>query len=515
MISRARSRHSRCGLVAIAFELLLGGAQITVTGTGAYFMIRGNMEWRDAQRELAAAGYSLKIEDLTRAAVPDAENFGATPALRGVLSSEREQLPGTKAKLARLQALNPLPNALRVNQKFKVPDETMTPPVDWKTWREWLANPLQWAVPEAETDDAKAVDAALAAREPELVGELRRAARRPRAQLLPRESQRLRDFAGSGELAPRSPQFSQLLLPYRFFLLQIEAGLAAGRQNAIADDLPVLISLAKLPRTESSWLGLLVSKTMDYPLGTAALEWMKSRRASAADLALIQNHLSGAYTARALRNGLNQELWLLVRLAGRMVEQGGDFSMFGMLMEQPELTPLEQARSAAVARVILPGNLARGVRHFLNNAEFLNRDDWAGLLAEAERFKADQERVPRLMRARTVFADGAYLGFSALFQKIAVREFRLRLLITACALERWRLEGKDMPDSLEDLPERLLPEVPRDIDGQPIRYRPAPEGFVVWSVGLNLEDDWHGAPPPDEARDQEPRDQADWQVRVP
>jgi len=47
------------------------------------------------------------------------------------------------------------------------------------------------------------------------------------------------------------------------------------------------------------------------------------------------------------------------------------------------------------------------------------------------------------------------------------------------------------------------------------RTQPNAEGFVVWSVGWNLQDDWRGSRPPDDARDKERRDQADWQIRVP
>ncbi len=515
MISGARSRHSRRGLVAVAFELLLGGAQITATGTGAWFMIRGNMEWRAAQRELAAAGYSLEIQDLTRAAVPDAENFGATPALNGIAARPEEHSPEIKAKLKRLEeVLDPAPSSVRPTGLSKKPDISMSRPIDWKAWRAWLAGPRQWKVPKHEPDDAKAVAAALATQEPALVEELLRAARRPRAQFLPGESQRIAQSLRRGDLLPDlfNPGLATLLGPCRFFRLHVEAAHAAGQAELISQYLPVMISLAKMPRTESSMLGQMVATTLNKLLAFDAVEWIRASRVSAADLSLIQEALAGYDGTAALRQALHVELWFFTRVASGLMEKGGDFPTFS---RDRKLNELETARSAAIARIIMPANTAVVARQFLKNAAFLKRDDWAGLLAEAERFKTVHDSRGWLLNYPTILADDNILGFAAIHRNFAEAEFHRRLAVAACALERWRLEGKDMPDTLEDLPERLLPEVPRDIDGKPIRYRPTPEGFVVWSVGLNLQDDWHGAPPPDEARDKEPRDQADWQVRVP
>ena len=69
----------------------------------------------------------------------------------------------------------------------------------------------------------------------------------------------------------------------------------------------------------------------------------------------------------------------------------------------------------------------------------------------------------------------------------AVNQVRLALAHTALAVERWRLahEGR-LPENLAELVPAYLPAVPADpFDDQPIRFKHLPQGFVVYSVGLD------------------------------
>lgn len=66
-------------------------------------------------------------------------------------------------------------------------------------------------------------------------------------------------------------------------------------------------------------------------------------------------------------------------------------------------------------------------------------------------------------------------------------EARLSALKVAIALERFRLahEGK-IPATLNELIPDYLPEVPRDIfDGQPLRFKNLPRGYVLYSLGAD------------------------------
>jgi hypothetical protein len=82
---------------------------------------------------------------------------------------------------------------------------------------------------------------------------------------------------------------------------------------------------------------------------------------------------------------------------------------------------------------------------------------------------------------------------------------QLRCALAALAVERYRLARDAWPASLDDLvAAKLLTAVPIDpYDGKPLRYRPTPDGMVVFSIGQ----DGHGngaaldADPPTAAAD--------------
>ncbi len=87
----------------------------------------------------------------------------------------------------------------------------------------------------------------------------------------------------------------------------------------------------------------------------------------------------------------------------------------------------------------------------------------------------------------------AHLGVYGV-DKILKAQFGIDAVRVACALERYRLENKKYPDSLEDLGE-LFPkeELPRDcIDGEVLRYRTTDTGYLLWSVGWDKKDNGGG-----------------------
>jgi len=61
----------------------------------------------------------------------------------------------------------------------------------------------------------------------------------------------------------------------------------------------------------------------------------------------------------------------------------------------------------------------------------------------------------------------------------------------ACALERHRLANGEFPTTLDALVPKLMAKLPHDVvTGEPLKYRRTDGGgFVLYSVGLNTEDD--------------------------
>ena len=63
-------------------------------------------------------------------------------------------------------------------------------------------------------------------------------------------------------------------------------------------------------------------------------------------------------------------------------------------------------------------------------------------------------------------------------------------ILVAIAAHRHRLEHGEWPDSLENLADDLLPLVPADVcNGQALKYKLSEDGFIVYSTGIDGDDD--------------------------
>jgi hypothetical protein len=78
---------------------------------------------------------------------------------------------------------------------------------------------------------------------------------------------------------------------------------------------------------------------------------------------------------------------------------------------------------------------------------------------------------------------------------------RVRAAILALAVERWRIAGNGrLPGSIAELVPRFIPAIPADpFDGKPLRYRKLPNGYMIFSDGENLTEDWADPAPAWEA----------------
>jgi len=73
---------------------------------------------------------------------------------------------------------------------------------------------------------------------------------------------------------------------------------------------------------------------------------------------------------------------------------------------------------------------------------------------------------------------------------------RVNMARMAIAIQHLRLEGGDIPNDWDDMPDELASTWPLDpFSGQPLRYKRIDEGFVIYSVGVNFADDGGYGPP--------------------
>ena len=61
----------------------------------------------------------------------------------------------------------------------------------------------------------------------------------------------------------------------------------------------------------------------------------------------------------------------------------------------------------------------------------------------------------------------------------------------ALAVERYRLKEGEYPERLSDIVPKFIEQIPKDpFDGNDLRYKKLPDGFVVYSIGADGIDNW-------------------------
>jgi hypothetical protein len=101
--------------------------------------------------------------------------------------------------------------------------------------------------------------------------------------------------------------------------------------------------------------------------------------------------------------------------------------------------------------------------------------------------------IPAAKDCPTLF-EGMCGGGGSIFELLPFTYGRrlalLRSGMTAIAAERYHRAFNSWPDQLDDLVPCYLSRVPTDpLDGQPLRYKPLSDSVVIYSVGLDREDD--------------------------
>ena len=80
--------------------------------------------------------------------------------------------------------------------------------------------------------------------------------------------------------------------------------------------------------------------------------------------------------------------------------------------------------------------------------------------------------------------------FPGMLRNTFSQQTKLTQLMVACALERHRLVSGVLPEELDELVPHYIEEVPIDVfSGQGLHYLRDGDGYVIWSVGWDGEND--------------------------
>ena len=146
----------------------------------------------------------------------------------------------------------------------------------------------------------------------------------------------------------------------------------------------------------------------------------------------------------------------------------------------------EQEKSL-MRKLIISRMLGFNSRHALDHIDLMQKSIDALELPDPDRFKAFEavrQSVPKNNK------QGRYIIREVLILEREIeRQARARLILTALAVERYRLAEGNLPKSLDNLIPAYMETVPEDpFDGENLRYRKLKTGFVVYSVNKDLSD---------------------------
>ena len=285
-------------------------------------------------------------------------------------------------------------------------------------------------------------------------------------------------------LWPHIPALQNLL---RLVQLRALAELVEGQTDAALADTRLALRLAETMKDEP----LLILQLKNAALLEAALqplwEGLVRRQWSDTQLQQFEQDLAQVDLLRGLEQALRSERnWAL---------------------SHADL-PSQNARAAQSLRgqFTLPEHNSRSVfsGYFNGNKAIMGQvlDEWLRPMVQAQEHRVEPRRIREALtmsqaKAGLTIYYGRHLaalllpavakgsiGVSA--RQAAVDQARL-----ACALERYRLRHRTLPETLGVLVPEFLERLPHDlVTGQPMKYRRGSEsGFTLYSVGINEQDD--------------------------
>lgn len=433
------------GKILLVLVLLVVGGYYFENWRGA----RALQSEKDLMRE---KGIAVDWRDLLRGPVPDAENFGSVPVLKGLASASGDsppQVPGLES----LQW-----DAIR----FSLPGT----PEAWQALRQKLPDSKFFTPPSIETNDVRAVFIALDKMEP-VLAELESAATRPVAMFTPSPRERYAAATGSVLIWPGSSPPLQGITR----LLEIRAS-AALELNEAGEALRMIRILRRMYEAAQQ----LDNGHPANPFITALIGeglrrhlWNEAQLDELLRLLSISDY-SAAITGIYLR-------FMLQDYDGTFADWTSAFPAMSGNWWHFRATPagwkdLGRAEILRVTRerLILPVR-EHGLAALVNGKGGVRKTDHSSM---------------------NIWPASVIVEFSKEIRlPILVGEMNRRLLILSLAAERHRLKTGQFPQKIQDILTALPPDQQSDLDGQPLRMEVRKNSKILsfYSVGENMRDD--------------------------
>jgi hypothetical protein len=364
-------------------------------------------------------------------------------------------------------------------------------PTDLKAWADWMRKEGTYPVPSGSGNPARDVLAGLSKHEA-VFGELVPGLGRPEARWTP--EWKSRELPENLFLIAVPQYQTAQALGTSLSLQSIAAGRAGDPAKAHRDILAEL-RLARASLEDPFLIGVLVGYVQQTNAVGDIWELCDAHAGSAEDFRKLQLELSRFDSREAVLHAFRGEMAISTETLVWMKRAGGS-----SFLEAISVVNFPAQRPGLFARLLwsaVPGgwmdmNLATIVDLEFNHIIKPLRDD--GLRAALNEGGAVEAELKKRQKSKQLDSIIACMMLPASTHVISRAAYVGALnsqAIIACALERWYLEHKSYPDSLDELKRAGEPSLPGDPLGNgPMHYRKTADGrYALWSVGFDGKDD--------------------------
>lgn len=452
---------------------------------------RGRRVWNEVRQKLEDAGEPVAAQDLVARVphVPDAENFGAIEALKGIaMVVEDDPDKGEPGRIReRLQAVN-------VHAHFGEPRSGYQTPKagNYRVGRKW--NFEAWAAylldeaafKEAEVQrDAKAIVGKFLESHEDLFAELDSANGRAKAVFVPTIL----------EATPKDRMLISMIFPHGspvialIRALGLRAALAAETVDGevCQESLMNMVRLSEAMANERTLISVLISVSSLLMADDGLHRFLEDQLyQNDAELVELFDAIGNLDYAVALDEAARTEWVYLV----------DSMNWFVKMRKQKGGLPKEWSNEMGFFRWMPTGwidqNKALSCRIL---SSVVNRDEslYPGLLGMRTLFESEMDELQR-RKARfdptAIIASVQLPYMEKVIGNVAYGEAVRAQMETAVALERYHLANDEYPETLDVLEPRFIREIPLDpVDAQPMRYQKTEGGYLLYSIGMDRVDD--------------------------
>jgi hypothetical protein len=287
------------------------------------------------------------------------------------------------------------------------------------------------------------------------------------------------------------------------------AELAAGHTEVAFGDVEAAVAMSEALRTEPLLISSLV-RLANLEIALQPLwEGLARRQWTAPQLEQFQSRLERINLIEGMQESLRGECAFC--LAG----------LDTMRRDPKELSEVGEGVPAGALRYMPSGwfyqNELSIARMFQESLQTFDPVRKTVNLALAEQKTKEFESRLRPRHPYTIFAAMLFPAIDKAVLKAGRTEASLALAVTACALERFRMDAGRYPDSLEALVPRFIDPLPLDpITAEPLHYRLRSDGgFQLYSVGSDRKDDGGNVAKDGKGRVQSDARGSDWVWQYP